>query len=85
MEYELNEQSSEAPEKSISVDILSDYGKIWIQIEGYGDCTSQDGYGYPIGLEIWDGRLRLIVFDNINEEDPKIIDLERAREDNRVE
>jgi hypothetical protein len=39
-----------------------------------------DGHGWPIGVEIWQGRLRLIVFDDINREDPQIIDLEKAKE-----
>ena len=47
--------------------------------------TSVEGCGYPIALEIWEGRLRLIVFDDIHCEDPKIIDLEGARESCRNE
>ena len=81
----LQEQSSEEPERTIKVKLLSEAGKLWIRPDGYGDKTSADGCGYPIGLEIWEGRLRLIVFDDINCEDPRIIDLERARENCRVE
>ena len=33
-----------------------------------------------MGIEIWQGRLRLIVFDDINREDPQIIDLEKSKE-----
>ena len=51
-----------------------------MQPEGYGDKYSAEGHGCPVGLEIWQGRLRLIVFDDINEEDPQIFDLENARE-----
>lgn len=81
----LQEQSSDEPSRTIRVELLSEAGKLWIQPDGYGDKTSQDGCGYPIGLEIWEGRLRLIVFDNINREDPQIIDLQKAKENNRVE
>ena len=81
----LQEQSSDEPPRTIKVELLSEAGKLWMRPDGYGDKTSQDGFGYPIGLEIWEGHLRLIVFDNINWEDPQIIDLEKARENCRVE
>ena len=81
----LQEQSSEEPEQTITVKLLSEAGKLWIHPDGYGDKTSADGCGYPIGLEIWEGRLRLIVFDDICCEDPQIIDLEKSRESCRVE
>ena len=81
----LQEQSSDKPERMITVKLLSEAGKLWIAPEDYGDKTSQEGCGYPIGLEIWEGRLRLIVFDDINREDPQIIDLEKARESCRTE
>ena len=80
----LQEQSSDEPARTITVKLLSEAGKLWIRPDGYGDKTSQDGCGYPIGLEIWEGRLRLIIFDDINREDPKIIDLEKARESGRI-
>ena len=81
----LQEQSSDEPERMITVKFLSEAGKLWLHPEGYGDKTSQDGCGYPIGLEIWEGRLRLIVFDDINREDPQILDLQKASESCRVE
>ena len=76
----LQEQSSEEPERMINVMFISEAGKLWIQPEGYGDKTSAKGCGYPIALEIWEGRLRLIVFDDIHCEDPQILDLENAGE-----
>ena len=79
----ISEQSSDAPHKKLPVNIMAELGKLWVQPVGYGDKTSADGHGWPIGLEIWDGRLRLIVFDDINTEEPKIIDLENAAEDSR--
>ncbi|HBG26193.1 MAG: hypothetical protein A2Y10_03990 [Planctomycetes bacterium GWF2_41_51] len=65
---------------AIKVKILSEGGQIWIQPQGYGENCAMDGEGYPIGVEIWQGKLRLILFDDINSEDPQIIDLENARE-----
>ena len=79
----ISEQCSEVPRKKIPVNIMAEQGKLWVRPAGYGDKTSADGHGWPIGLEIWQGRLRLIIFDDINEEDPKIIDLENATEDSR--
>jgi hypothetical protein len=76
----LQEQSSGIPKRTIWVTLLSEAGKLWMQPEGYGDKTSEKDCGYPISLEIWEGRLRLIVFGNIHREDPQIMDLERARE-----
>ena len=80
----LKEQCADASSKSVKVTLLSEEGKLWIQPEGYGDKTSADGHGYPIGLEIWQRRLRLIVFRDINREDPQIIDMENARETARM-
>ena len=80
----IKEQSADCPVKVVKVNVLSEEGKLWIQPEGYGDKTSADGEGFPISLEIWRGRLRLIVFADINIEDPQIIDLENAKEAARM-
>ena len=76
----ISEQCSDVPCKKLPVNIMAESGKLWVQPVGYSDKTSADGHGWPIGLEIWEGRLRLIVFGNINIEEPQIIDLEKARE-----
>jgi len=76
----IKEQSPDASLIEIKVNILSEGGQIWIQPHGYGEKCAVDGKGFPIGIEIWQGRLRLIVFDDINREDPQIIDLEKAKE-----
>jgi len=51
--------------------------------EGFGDFASAQGHGCPVSLEFYRGRLRLIVFPDINTEDPMIIDLDGAKEDRR--
>ena len=84
MEVLITEQCSELPRKKLAVNVMAEHGKLWIQPDGYSDKTSAEGQGWPIGLEIWERRLRLIVFGNINVEDPQIIDLENAREDARI-
>jgi len=56
-----------------------------INPEGYGDHDSVDGCGTPVLLERYKGRLRLIVWADINQEGPThMISLEGAREDNRL-
>jgi hypothetical protein len=57
---------------------------IAIRIEGYGDLGSAEGHGTPILLERHEGRLRLVIWDDINQEEPTaIIGLEGARESKR--
>lgn len=57
---------------------------IYIRFEGYGDCASEDGHGDPIMIEIHNGVPRVIVWGDINKEDPtNIISLEGAQEDKR--
>ena len=80
----IREQCPDAPDVEIPVNILSEGGHIWIQPKGYGERCAAEGEGYPIGIEIWQGRLRLIVFDDINRDEPQIIDLEKARETSRL-
>jgi len=79
-EYIIKEQCPDSAPVEIKVNILSEGGQIWIQPEGYGEKCAIDNEGFPIGIELWQGRLRLIVFDDINREDPQIIDLESAIE-----
>ena len=76
----IKEQCPDVAPVEIKVNILSEGGQIWIQPQGYGEKCAMDDEGWPIGIEIWQGRLRLIVFDDINREEPHIIDLEKARE-----
>ena len=79
----IKEQCPDAAPVEIKVNILSEGGQIWIQPQGYGEKCAADNEGWPVGIEIWQGRFRLIVFDDINREDPQIIDLEKARESAR--
>ena len=81
----IKEQCSDFEPTEIEVNILCECGQIWIQPEGYGEKCTIDNEGYPIGIEIWQGKLRLIVFNDINSEEPQIIDLEKAKESCRNE
>ena len=69
-------------QRTIPVEITSDSQGIYLKPKGYGDCSSADGHGIPIMLELYGDKLRLLVWSNIMQEDPThIIDLEDARED----
>lgn len=55
-----------------------------INADGYGDHGTVKGQGSPLFLELHRGRLRLIVWSDINKEPPThIINLDGAREDCR--
>jgi hypothetical protein len=71
-------------QRSIRVEVVEEQGGLAIYPAGYGLHVCADGTAGPIFLEVHEGRLRLIVWDDINYEDPShIIDLEEAREDHR--
>lgn len=82
-QMKLEEQSTQSPSMSIPLKLLNQDGQLRIQPEGFGEKCAADGAGSPVGMEVWRGRLRLVVFDDINTEEPKIIDLENARESAR--
>ncbi|MCA9112550.1 MAG: hypothetical protein KDA52_21535 [Planctomycetaceae bacterium] len=51
-----------------------------IETKGYGDFGSAEGHGSPMYLELYQGTLRLLVWPDMREEEPTIIDLAGARE-----
>ena len=70
--------------KSLPIKIVSNDSAISIFPEGYGDFGSASGHGCPVFLELYQGRLRLIVFPDINNQEPIIIDLEAARDEHHI-
>lgn len=59
---------------------------IEIGFEGYGECGAAEGYGRPVRIELYEGKLRALVWADINSEDPThIIDLNGAQEAARDE
>jgi hypothetical protein len=73
-------------EGSLPVRVVANESSISIFPQGYGDFGRSEGHGCPVFLELHKGRLRLVVFADINREDQAhIIDLEDAREDRRNE
>jgi hypothetical protein len=73
------------PSRSIPVRVESENGQVWIRPQGYGDATSMDGHGWPIGVELANNEIRVLVWADINEEDPTHkISVEGAKEDKRL-
>ena len=59
-------------------------GKLYINIDGYGDACSMDGEGTPILIDFFNKKLQVIVWSDINKEDPTYtIDLAGAKESKR--
>ena len=51
---------------------------------GHGDYGSSDGHGTPVFIELYRGELRVLVWADINKEDPThVIPLGGARENRR--
>jgi hypothetical protein len=66
---------------TVKVRVVAKPTGITIYAEGYGDSGSEDGHGSPVFLELYNGDLRLIVWDDITNEDPShVISLRGAKE-----
>jgi len=70
--------------KEASGEVAVSTSGITVKITGYGDKTSQPGFGTPVYIEFYDGQLMLRIWDDINREDPKSISLEGAREEELI-
>jgi len=86
---ELNTTLSDADSEhssSLRIRVVANGSVLSIFPEGYGDFASAEGHGCPVFLELYQGRLRLVVFAEIEQEDPThLVDLERARESRRID
>jgi len=54
---------------------------IFVHLEGTG-CMEMDDCA-PVYIEFYDGRPRVIVWDDINDPDPVVMELDKALESNR--
>lgn len=79
--FSLTEKSPESPMAVISGKIRVDHDGISIQFNGYGTKVASDSEGEPVYIEMWEGSLRVVIWDNINVEDPIIISLDKSRVD----
>jgi hypothetical protein len=59
-------------------------GSLWFGADGYGDFSSQEGCGHPVMIEQYEGQLWVVVWGDINSEEPTArIPLVGARETER--
>jgi hypothetical protein len=73
-------------EPSQKVKIEATCQGIAIRPEGYGEKTMEDGYGSPILIEQCKGSIRVIIWGDINSDEPThIIKVDGAKEENRDE
>lgn len=62
---------------------ISDQG-IFIHIDGHGDKVMEDDASQPIMVEQYDGQVRVVVWSDINQEDPTdTINMDGARVERR--
>lgn len=55
-----------------------------VSFDGHSDCCSEDNVGTPLYIEKYDGKLRVLLYADINSEEPShVIDLSGARNSNR--
>lgn len=81
----LRESSANHPTKRISCKIKgTKSGGADIHVEGYGQSSFLPGFEAPLYVELYQGKLMLYVWADINNEEPThVIDLEGARESKR--
>ena len=72
---QMNDQNPPIP-----VEIKALGGQIWIKVQGYGEMTAKDGEGIPICIEVYDGELRILAWNDIHSEKPVIISMLGAKE-----
>lgn len=71
--------------EDLGVAALCESFGVALYADGYGDQGSAPGHGSPVYLELHQGVLRVLVWADINAEEPThIIDLKDARESNRL-
>lgn len=84
MKFTLKDQAD--PSRTLNGEVVANNGNIEIRFDGYGEHDANPEHGSPIVVEVWEGHLRCLCFADINSCDVShIIDLEGARESNRVE
>ena len=84
------DDSDDIPFKIVTNQAANDKGRyteaIRIMFKGYGEKCATDGHGSPILIEIHDGRIRVVLWSDINHEDyTHAIDLGDALESKRNE
>jgi len=79
------EDQADRGKPAVKASVLGHPNNLCVRLEGYGDCYSADGHGAPVLIEVLDGKARVIVWGDINQEDPThVIDLSGALETART-
>lgn len=78
VEYVLKDASDKVGLIPVTVVAERDNLGICIKARGYGTMECEDSG--PIFIELYEGNLRIIVWENINSAEPSIITLDRAKE-----
>lgn len=59
---------------------------VYLRPTGTGDLSTDEGHGWPVLVETYNGKPQVVIWADINQEDPThIIDLSLAIESNRRE
>ena len=81
--YVLTDQNGNGEKVTVQVEALVNDNALAIHPAGTGCYDDEDSA--PILLELYNGKIRLLVWNDINCQDPTIIDLSEALEKNRVQ
>ncbi len=85
MNVQLIDQSDYQAEP-LNIEVSQFNGTVLIKAEGYGEKCSDAEESHPVVIELYEGKLRVIAWADINQEDPThIIDLSGAKEENRLD
>lgn len=75
----------DAPKGDLKVLVRESAGVLTIDAAGHGNCTGPQGDSPIVGLQLSKGRLQILVFGDINSEEPThTISLEGALESKRA-
>jgi len=78
--FNVSDKDSSSPALCPCRVTVDQYGNMELFVEGYGTADSEVSKGPIAHLELWQGQLRLLVWPDIKNEEPLIIDLGQARE-----
>ena len=56
------------------------YSGLYLRFDGYGEGSAEDGHGWPVLIEFYDNKLQVVVWNDINNQNPIIIPLDGAKE-----
>ena len=80
--FALREHGHDDQQGQLTGTVTEQDGALLIHLDGYGDFCSADGQGTVVVVELANGCPRVLVWADINQEDPThTITLEDARED----